>query len=469
VPQFLAGKKIEYHTSYAEQQACRAFWNWSDVTPRNYAAGVDSMASAILPQHEREPSNRYDRRLKQAIVRRYVRPIINRYNDFVTREKPTRPQGSTTYQELLADVNGKGLSFDQLVKLSLRSAQINGVSYWLADASTDEQTPTVAAENKANKRGIIRKINAESVIWWRDYEGELIEATILLESRGGVFAWHVTETTTQKIYLKPVNEAKELIISSVDAPEPHTYGGCPLVRIKTILSDCGDSDSQAAPLAEGQKRICNLDSWLFEEIQGATFTTAVFLGVNSEQVKDVAIGPGMALCLPGESGKTPALGKLGADVAQAQSVRDSLSYEIKELYRCAGLSPGNPTEAAQPESGVAKAFAFNEINATCAAMADAMEYAENKIIYLLSSGFNWEYPGDCDYPDDFDAINLSEELDLLMKMQAAGLPKMIENKQIASIGQASFNLSPEEKLSLEDELKKEKKELEVFDKFNHPS
>ncbi|MGL4232313.1 MAG: hypothetical protein ACRCWJ_13180, partial [Casimicrobium sp.] len=245
--QFTVGKKIESHPKYAEQQACRDFWNWSDVTPRNYAQGVDSLGSVILPQHEREPSNRYDRRIKQAIVRRYVRPIINRYNDFVTREKPTRPQGSTTYQKLLADVNGKGLTLDQLVKISLRSAQVSGVSYWLADASTDEQTPTVAAEKKTKKRGIIRKINADSVVWWRDYEGELIEATILLESREGVFAWHVTETTTQKIYLKQQKESKELVVESVDEPTPHTYGGCPLVRIKTILSDCDDSDSQAAP------------------------------------------------------------------------------------------------------------------------------------------------------------------------------------------------------------------------------
>jgi len=35
-------------------------------------------------------------------------------------------------------------------------------------------------------------------------------------------------------------------------------------------------------------------------------------------------------------------------------------------------------------------------------------------------------------------------------MQAAGLPKLIENKQTAAIGQACFNLTPEEKLELAD-------------------
>lgn len=454
-PPFVVGKPLDYLPLFKEQSAARDFWRRSDKARWDYAAGSDSRSYAILPKHEREPQDRYDRRLRQALVRRYARPIIDRYNDFVTREEPKRPEGTAPYKQLLEDADGAGTDLDCLLKKALRSAQVEGSRYLLADANTAGTNANAQEDKQSGKRGIIRSFAADDVIWWRDWHGSVIEAVILCADRaGGQFAWSVTEKTVQRIELKYDDKAKKWLVESIGPIIPHAYGGCPLVRLAATFDDNAiGEDSQCAPLAEGQKRICNIDSWLHEELQSCTFTTTVLLGVSADSVKEAIVGAGMLLCLPSSTGgSNPGIGKLGSDVTQAASLRDSLAYEIKELYRVAGLSSGNPTETAQPESGVAKAFAFNEIEAKCAAMADALEYAENRVVLLLSKAFGFAYPGDAEYPDRFDAPDLAQDLALCLQMEMAGLPAVLKRAQIERIAANGFELSGPQLVELSAQL-----------------
>lgn len=445
--QFILGEKFEPSKDYDRQRQRRAFWRLSDRAKEDYASSKDALGNVILPPHDREADPRYKRRLGQSIVRRYVRPIINRYNDFVTRVEPVRQEGNAQYDQLLEDADGSGTDIDTFIKRALRQAQVDGAHYLLCDSNDSQIYLSAAEEQKAGKRGVIRSINADEVLHKKTRNGAIVEGVVLMESDTGNFLWSVTETATQRI---EIND--DFVVVGVGEVMSHGYGGCPLVALTPDVDGTCGEDSQAAPLAEGQKRICNIDSWLHEELQAATFTTAVFLGVDAAQVKDVSVGPGKALCMPGSEGKTPAIAKLGADPAQAQSLRDSLAYEIREVYRTAGLSSGNPTETAQPESGVAKAFAFNEIEARCAALADACEYAENRSVLLLSRAFNFPYPGDADYPDEFTVVDLEAELDLLLKMDTAALPPVLRRQQVNKIASSAFNLTGEEKNELAAEL-----------------
>ena len=445
--QFIVGVKYEPSKEYSQQLQRRKFWRLSDRAKEDYASSLDALGNVILPAHDRETEPRYKRRINQAIVRRYVRPIVNRYNDFVTRVEPVRQQGNAQYEQLLEDVDGSGTDIDTFIKRALRQAQIDGAHYILCDSNDSQIYLTAAEEQKAGKRGVLRSIGADAVLYKKARNGVICEAVVLMEDDAGQFLWHVTERTTQRAEVD-----EDFVVSSIGPEMEHGYKGCPLVALTPDVDGTCGEDSQAAPLSEGQKRICNIDSWLHEELQGATFTTPVFLGVDASQVKDVSVGPGKALCMPGTGDKTPSIGRLGADPAQAQSLRDSLAYEIREVYRTAGLSSGNPTEVAQPESGVAKAFAFNEIEARCAALADACEYAENRSVLLLSNAFWFPYPGDADYPDSFTVVDLSAELDLLLKMDMASLPPLLRNKQVGKIATSAFEMSGEDKAQMQAEI-----------------
>jgi len=461
-PVFAINKPIEPHPLLGEQSQARDFWRRSDKAKWDYATGVDAAGQPILPKHEREPSDRHSRRRAQAIVRRYMRPILDRYNDFVYRGQVMRPDAAGAYAMLREDCDGAGTDLAVFWRKQSRKAATDGLAYVLVDANDPNTYTTAAQENAAGKRGILRAIDADDVIWWRDWQGEVVEAVVLCSDKSGDrFAWYVTETTTQRIALKVQKGGTTLVVASIDEAKPHTYGGCPLVRLQPDFSECGGDDSQGAPLAEGQKRICNIDSWLFEELQGSTFTTTVLLGVSADQVKDVAVGPGQALCLPNSGGSNPSVGRIGADTTQAESIRKSLEMEVRELYRAAGLSSGNPTEVGQPESGVAKAFSFNEVEAKCAAIADAAEKAENRATMLLSKGFAFSYPGDADYPDQFESPDLADELSSLIQMQTADLPAVLLDSQVKRIADVGFQLTGPEKAELDKQMADQKKQAEA--------
>lgn len=449
-PDLAVGKPLPKHACYAAQATARSFWRRSNRARWDYPAGIDAGGRPLLPQHERELPDRFKRRMAQAIARKYVGPILDRYNDHVCRGKVVRQGTGGVYDTIKADADGAGTTLDQLMRRALRLAQTEGLTYLLADANVDGAYATAAEEIAAGRRPVLRRIGADAVPWWRDWQGQVMEAIVLLTDRDGrPFGWYVTTTTTQRIALDPDNGN----VLGVEDEVSHPYGGCPLVRLAPLFDDDSDvgDDSQAAPLAEIQKLILNLDSLHHEELYGSTFTTPVFLGVSAEEVKDVTVGPGKGLALPGEAGRTPSLGKLGADPAQAQSLREATSGWVRELYRIAGLSPGNPTETGAPESGVAKAFAFNEVETRLAALADAAEAAENLAMQRMAKAWSFTYQA-ADWPDTFDVQTLADELETVIRITTSQLPDVLKDSAVRSFADHQFKLSPEEKGQLDEQL-----------------
>lgn len=456
------GKALPRSKEYAKQATQRDFWRRSDKAGWDYAAGDNRLGAydasgfwKILPQHERETQMRYSRRLSQAIARGYQRQILDRYSDHVFRIPATRPDANGEYGDLLEDADGAGTKLPTLIKRALRKAQTEGASYLLADSNVEQVLGTKADEIAAGKRGVITLVGADQVINSRMWRGVVMEAIILLCDRNGEdFALYVTETFTQKLTLKKHTEnasLKEITVESIGPQIIHGYGGCPLVIMAPIFGEDelpGDT-SQGGPLAECVKRICNVDSWLFEETQGVTFTTQVFIGVAADLIKSLEVGPGSAVVLESQ-GAT--IDKLTADPAQAESLRATLDREITELYRAAGISGGAPTQVAQPESGVAKAFAFNEIEAKLSALAQSAQDAENTIVLRLSTGNGWAYPGDAQYPTNFAMPDLADELDYLIRITTASLPKVLEEKAIKQWSQIAFRLDKSEMDDLDAQL-----------------
>ncbi len=451
---FTIGKPLPRHDAYAKQATARSFWRRAYWATHEFPSGVDAGGQPILPAHPRETDDRYTRRLSMSMARKYARAIVDRYNDHANRVPAKRPDVAGPYADLLLDATGSGMPLPVLMRRAMRWAQIERACYLLADANEAGVYVSAGQEAAAGKRGILRLVRADNVINWRDWQGQPVEALVTFSDRSGsLFAWYVTETFVQRIDYVIKDSAERVTV--INEPQAHAYGGCPLVRNEPEADDGSDDaplDSQCAPLADSMKRLLNIDSWLLEELQSATFTVPVFLGVDKDQVAEVVVGAGKALCIPGSGDKTPALGKLGADPVQAESLRTSIAAEIAELYRVAGLSPGNPTEAAQPESGVAKAFAFNEVEAKLSAIADATEHAENLAVRRLAAGFGWQYPGDADWPDSFATPDLAVELETAIRTVTSPLPQVLKDEQTRRYAQAAFTLSPEQAKALDDQL-----------------
>lgn len=196
----IPGKPVPLHPKYRDQVRERAFWRHSRDARHDYARGIDSGGNPIIPQHERELDSRYRRRLAQAIVRPFTRAILTRYNDFACREAPSRPDAAGEYGRLTEDATGTGVPLAKLMRQALATAQVDGVAYLLADSSDDASYVSAAAESIAGRRGIIQPIDADQVLNWTDWRGQMVAAIVAMNDRSGArYLWHVTEAHCQRI------------------------------------------------------------------------------------------------------------------------------------------------------------------------------------------------------------------------------------------------------------------------------
>ncbi len=156
------------------------------------------------------------------------------------------------------------------------------------------------------------------------------------------------------------------------------------------------------------------------------------------------------LCLPNPAS---AVTTIGADPAQAASLRDMITDEQRELYRIAGISADDPTKSGQPESGIAKAFKHNDLSANLSALAQSVEVAENNAVWMLCQAAGAEYPGDCKYPDEFNIPDIADDLtQLIQTMTLTNMPNTLKRQTVLKYAKTHYALDSDNQNKLEAEL-----------------
>lgn len=449
MPPILAvNQPLPYHPEYASLATARKFWRVSFECGRNYLYSEDARGNPILYKHEREQKG-YDRRQRTTKARNHAGPIIRRYNDFAFRTPATRPESdSALYATILEDADAQGTPLDSFMKEATRVAQIDRDAYLLPDSTKPEgQALSQAQAAAAGVRPFLRRIDADAVLWWRDYDGVMVEALVLYEDEDGQpFATLYGPKVKQRIEIKataPGSPGTQWNVIAIGPEEAHEYGGCQLVRLRPSF----DGDSQIAPLAESQQAITNYISLLNEEIFNVTFSQIVATGVAATDVKDVILGTTRLLCLPNPQASFE---MLGADPAQAESIRKAIEDEQRELYRIAGVSTGDPTAGpAAPESGIAKAFKFNDLAANLSALAKSAQDAENLALSRMFAAQGEPFPGPAEYPKTFDLPEMAVELTEVIKaITIAQLPGVLKRKMVQRFAQRNFKLDEAEQAEL---------------------
>jgi hypothetical protein len=440
-PPLAPGDPVPFSDEWTRLSQPRNFWDASyEASGLEYFDAGDLRGFAILPKHENESEKRFERRRQIAMVRPLVQHLVDRYVDHVCRQAPHR-KAEGMAAELLADVTGRGKSMGDLTRSAMTCALKKGVTYALLDNAAGGVYESQAQARDAGSRPIVREIEPEQVIWERTWDDQVTEAIIALVDReGSPFLWLVNEKNLQRVTLEgdPENP-KDWRIKEVMPPVAHTYGGCPLVR-----KELGSEDSPVAgPWCESQRRIAVIESLLMEEIHNVTFTTIVFTNTSKETLQNVTVGSGMAICLTSDDrGNTPGVTKISADVSQAGSLRDQLAYEITELQRSAGLIAGSATQVGQPESGVARAFAFNEIEARLARLAEIGEGFERRIMELAAAGFSFAPADPVNWPREFAPMDLSAAVEAAGSLKINGAPPVLVSAAWEKLARHSLQIEP---------------------------
>jgi hypothetical protein len=452
-------KEIVLPPAYQKKVVERAFWQASYCAHHDYAFGKDASGHPIIGKHDRENDTRYRERLNKARVWSFCKTIGNAYFDKIQRTPVSRAPVETypDFAEFSKDCDDMGTSLADFMYSALKQAQILGRSFILVDSTASLGVPVTKADEEAEGvRPFLNAIHPDSVIDYRIYRGRVVEAMIvMIGETGEAYIWHAQKTKNTKIELdqKKFNDTPTQLVPTSTQDFPHNYGCCPVV-----LLEPADGASVLEAPAESQKRRCELDTWEWVELRQATFTTMVFLGMDPASISGalVDVGSDKAICLPSNAnGQIPQYQKMGSDPAQADSLRKSSETETKEMYRCAGLSPGNPTEIGTPESGVARGYKVDDVRALLATLAKCAQVAETQLMGILKEiGCCEEECPDPKWPTEFDIPLLQAELEACLRTWQSDLPDSIRRDSALRFADARRPAMNEtERATLVDELK----------------
>ncbi len=450
---------VDPHPTYKGDAVARAFWRLSFRTGRDYIRGNDANGLTILVQHEREEAESYQRRLRITKPRNFTGPIIRRYNSLVFKKPPVRdPNASDFWQDFWKDCDGLGTTIDAFMADALVISQVERECYIVPDMRGKPNGNTVAALRASGSRPTISRVSADAVVNWCERSGIITECLMVWERSDGstVLRWW-SETDRQDFMLDERQLATgQLVITGSDLPVAHGYTRMPVVRLRPNLDPLGcfgttAGDSQAGPIAESQQAILNLLSLLNEEISNVTFSQMVASGVSDAQVKDVMVGNTRVLCLPNPASSVQ---MIGADPAQATSIRSSVTDEIDNLLRNAGVVQGGE----QAQSGVALAFRHNDMGAITSALANAAEDSENAATKTIGEAWGQEPPAPTVYQGkDADIPDFNAEANAMVALVSnSGLPTVIRRKVAERFASRNLGLTPEEMEEMREEMEEKK-------------
>jgi len=461
--EYIPGKELPRHVTYADDALARRFWRATFRAGRRYPDARDAWDMPVLIQHERENDADYRLRKRTTPVRDYTGAIIRRYNDFVFRREP-QVQAEGAWTDALADVDGKGTNMLSFLRKRLKAAQVDGIAVILAQSiNVSAQPMTVAQAQRAGARQVLVPMSADALIDWDRTDGVLSRAVLLMQDEGGTYAMEYDANgNRRRIDVRKL--ANWWSVVGVGPWESTGYGMIPVVDMWPSFDDLdidgsdGHGESQASPISEAQRAIYNITSLLSAEMYDNTFTQHVLFGADSSQFDagntqqpdkrgaSVEWATKRLLCIPESAGK---LEKAGSDVAQADSLRATIASYEDALYAAAGVARNSE----QAESGVALAFRNNDLSATLSTLAACVEDTFARCIRLLSVGLRGTEPT-LAMSDDYSPGDYGVELaSVISAMMTPALPGTFKRQIASRFAQRHFpDLTPEQLIELEGEI-----------------
>jgi hypothetical protein len=401
----------------AYMRTCDTLW---DDAGLRFAEAKDGDGRDMLPKHPREDDTRWKARRAACTPTAYARQITDHYLSHITRQTPVRKaEGLDTIPDgwavMVADADAVGTPLAEIVKQAGRFAFLESDGFllldWIAPANA------VSAADQSGARGVVRAVPADDVLAVTLTSGNIVVSAIVrLPGPDGVpFLWRVDATTCQRASLN----AKGDVVTSADAPIPHRYGGCPLVRV-------GPMPSIMPAVAEYQKAIAVNDSFLRYRMGEDAIPWLVVTGTANAQAFVDALQSNPAFSAF-EDKDAKAI-HIGASVEVAKSLREAIDDDEERLYRVAKVRPVS-AQSGNPESGVAHAYRFVDADVELATVASAMERAENRIASLWATATGLGTPVVATYPRTFVPVDRQAELTSLQQTSASTLPEPIKARE----------------------------------------
>lgn len=405
----------------------------------SYIGGEEYQAADLLDRYPRESATIHNARKTRAYLLNYVAPVVDSYTSEIFKRDPAR-EVPDALSDFIEDATRDGETLDAFVRETMTRAIATERAFVVVDMS-EEGIPYCHMIHPANLLDF--SLNEDGFYNWALVAEKVVEDEDPFTDRAEGEQYRLWLPNAWQLYDKDGNLLDEATHSAGEVPIiPVTPGRMPLPMFD---------------ICSVQKRIYNYCSQIDEIHQNVTFPMFYYQpgelppedsdGETISGASAIDIGVAKALELPTlQEGRSPTIpGFIAPPEGPARLLMDEREKLIGAIHSLAGLENREADEVRVPESGVAKAYDFKEMNARLSAYAQAAEDLEMEIFRLVQQYGIGSTESNITYNKDFDVRAFSDLLDSYLKIASAPLPA--EAKKRAGkdlVARIEEDASPEE-------------------------
>ena len=420
---------IDYTSAMITQQPNSGLW---DYLFSIYVNGkkIDSTSNTgNLFMHPRERSQDYQRRLNMSYYYNFCAPILDIYSNHLFKnpviEEFEELEG--TLEEVGDDIDRTGSSIAEFRKELSNMCQLYGHMFVIVDSPNIPTENIVTLQDQINERAFpyLTMHAPQNILNWsldeygnpywvlvrETYDGNKDVATFDPRKRH-VIQYRLWTREMWALY----DDSYVQIADGI-----HGLGVVPIVcafdkKSKKVRNFLGVST--LADIAFIARDIYNSCSELKQILRDQTFA---FLAINgsANEYSELEIGIGKGLLYP-EGRQVPQY--ISPPSSNAQTYFEHIDRQVSKIFQLAKLDSGgvsgkvaNAQGIADQQSGVSKAWDFNQTNSALSDKAGNLEDAEMKIWKVFAACMGQDFTGTVTYPNEFSISSLMDDLSELEK------------------------------------------------------
>ncbi len=419
--------KVKYHPIYENMRD-----EWRKMIEA-YEGSGGFADGGYLHRHEKESDTKFHNRRKLAKYFNFAEVIIDTIRDSCLREKAERSVSDKRLENIFADVDLCGKTWDTYLKEQLTLALIFGFVDTLVDVPTGDRDSILSShdEQHAGLRPYMVTVHPLNLVNWKHDRRGL--ASILIKENENENSFFEDEHEGEKKNTRYryfdrqkwalYNEDAEIIDEGV-----HALGVVPLARLyckksvqhpfigKSILPD-----------PDILIDYYNLDSEKREIFRQQTFSLLLIsmgeTGTREDIRNLVLTGTNNAIALPyGASAKF-----ISPDPDQARLLIEEQKEIVRNIFRLKHLK--YDTGGSAEKSGEAFRWDYKDMSELLAGLAANLEDFENRIVTIISKWGNDPRIRESfavKYPRDFNIYSLRETLENAASLVSLGLGERVK-------------------------------------------
>ena len=446
-----------------------------------FVNGVEQKTTQLggnLFKHPKELTQDYNRRLEMSYYYNFCAPVIDIYSDHLFKEAVDEDWGSiqTTIDQVADNIDRKGSSIQEFRREIADMAQTYGHVFVIVDSPeySPEEIITLADQIETRAFPYLTIYTPDNVINWaldefgrpywvllREYHESNTDPEQFDKTKQGKCYYRLWTRDMWQLYDHEYNLVDEA---------NHPVGEVPISCFydkKSKKTRAFLGISSIADIAFIARDVYNSCSELRQILRDQTFAFLAIQGTSGEY-SELEMGTGKGLLYPMDR-NVPQYVSPPSD--NARTYFDHIDRQVSKIFQLAKLDsggvsgkvsiPSNQQGVADQQSGVSKAWDFNQTNSALSSKSSNLEDGEIRVWQLFAKWEGKEWDGTIQYSNDFSVSSLDADLREAESAARVQLGKTYDIEIRTAIQRKKFPRATEE------DLDKMEKEVEAL--FSRPA